>query len=264
MNFKKMYEKASGLISLEIFDYSIETFEKEFRPELTHLNNMNNNVFTSYTSDYQFDILRMFDVYFRVGKPLIDDNVYDGYFEIHKNLEPKVIVMFEPSINAWKKSKHIIPMGSLTKVTNIEEIEKWNSKQKIFGVPKVISEKLDGISLELVFNKGKFVKAVTRGDGLEGDDITANAIYFDGVVKELSECMDCAVRGEVVITKNNLEKINTILVNNGKDPLKNTRNGVAGQATKFKDRNEDILSLITFIAYEIQIFKIHHTGENVL
>lgn len=116
---------------------------------------------------------------------------------------------------------------------------------------------------EVIYEKGKFVRAVTRGDGLEGDDITENAIYFDGIVKELTECMDCAVRGEVIITKNNLHSINTILMANGKDTLKNTRNGVAGQATSYKDRNIDILELITFIAYEIQVFNIHNTGEVV-
>jgi hypothetical protein len=146
----------------------------------------------------------------------------------------------------------------------VEDIEKWNLKTGIMGKGILISEKLDGISLELNYSKGKFVRAVTRGDGVEGDDITENAIYFNGVVKELQEPWDCAVRGEVMIVKDNLEKINKILVSNGKEPLKNTRNGVAGQATKFKERNEEILSLITFLAYELQVFQIHETGENVL
>lgn len=110
---------------------------------------------------------------------------------------------------------------------------------------------------EVIYKKGKFVKAVTRGDGKKGDDITENAQYFDGMVKELGECWDCAVRGEVMITKDNLHSINTILMSTGKDPLKNTRNGVSGMATKYKDRNEEILSLITFMAYDIQVFKVY-------
>lgn len=116
---------------------------------------------------------------------------------------------------------------------------------------------------EVIYKNGKFHKAVTRGDGKKGDDITANAQYFDGMVKTLNEPWDCAIRGEVMITKPNLQKINKILVDAGKEPLKNTRNGVAGMATKYKDRNEEILSLITFIAYDIQIFKAYETGENV-
>lgn len=119
------------------------------------------------------------------------------------------------------------------------------------------------VSLEVIYKCGKFHKAVTRGDGKKGDDITENAKYFDGVIKSLNEPWDCAIRGEVMITKENLKVINEILVANGKDPLKNTRNGVAGMATKYKDRNEEILSLITFIAYDVQIFKVYETGENV-
>lgn len=173
--------------------------------------------------------------------------------------------MFEPSINSWNKEIHQMPMGSLDKQSTIDEIEKWNSKSDIKGSGGiVISEKLDGISLELIFERGKFVKAITRGDGKQGDDITENAHYFDGVVKELQEPWDCSIRGEVVITKNNLKLINEILIKEGKDPLKNTRNGVSGQATRYKDRNEDILSLITFIAYEVQVYKVYDTGENVL
>jgi len=117
---------------------------------------------------------------------------------------------------------------------------------------------------ELIYKKGKFMKAITRGDGRKGDDITENAKYFNGVVKELQEPWDCSVRGETMIKKSDLVSINTILLTLGKEPLKNTRNGVAGMATKFKDRNEEILSLITFYAYDIQIFAVHETGENVV
>ncbi len=117
---------------------------------------------------------------------------------------------------------------------------------------------------EAVYKRGKFVRAVTRGDGKKGDDITANAIYFDGMVKELQEPWDCSVRGETVITKENLVEINKILVAEGNDPLKNTRNGVSGQATKCKGRNEEILSLVTFIAFDVQVLRVYETNENVI
>ena len=268
MNLNKLYEKINGLVALEIFDYgdTQKTLEKEFSGEFLHLNNLTPSIFKDFDMYTQFSILRIYDVYFRNGKPLISDSLYDGLYKIyeaHNGVDTNP-VMFEPSINAWSKAKHDIPMGSLDKQTSIEDIEKWNLKTGIAGKGILISEKLDGISLELNYSKGKFVRAVTRGDGVEGDDITENAIYFNGVVKELQEPWDCAVRGEVMIVKDNLEKINKILVSNGKEPLKNTRNGVAGQATKFKERNEEILSLITFLAYELQVFQIHETGENVL
>ena len=212
-----------------------------------------------------FNILRIYDVYFRNGAPLLSDSRYDGLYKIYETLKGDEMepIMFEPSLNAWEKVEHEIPMGSLDKQSTIDEIEKWNKKPNIVGKPILVSEKLDGISLEVIYKCGKFHKAVTRGDGKKGDDITANAQYFNGMMKTLNEPWDCAIRGEVMITKQNLHTINTILMANGKDPLKNTRNGVAGMATKYKDRNEEILSLITFIAYDVQIFQTYDTGENV-
>ena len=268
MNLVKMYEKLNGLVALEIFSYgdTQKNLESEFQPEFMYLNNMKNDLFSSENEETMFNILRIYDVYYRNGKPLITDNHYDGLYKIYQSTfndyeEP---LMFDTSIDAWKKVKHEIPMGSLDKQSTIEEIEKWNNKKHIIGEEILISEKLDGISCELIFNKGRFVKAVTRGNGKVGDDITQNALYFDGVIKKLQEPWDCAVRGELMITKSNLVIINDILISEGKDPLKNTRNGVSGQATKYKNRNEEILSLITFVAYDVQVFDMHETGENVV
>lgn len=259
-----MYEKISGLIALELFDLGDvkKDIEKEFGGELLNLRNLTVSDVTKYSKEELFNTLRIYDVYFRAGDPLISDELYDEFYTFYEEPDQDPI-MFETSVGAWKKAPHDIVMGSLDKCSNIDEIEVWNARKEVQPVEKVISEKLDGISLETIFEKGKFVRAVTRGDGIEGDDITANAVYFEGVVKELGECMDCAIRGEVVILKENLHEINKILIAKGKEPLKNTRNGVAGQATKFKDRDEKILELITFIAYEIQIFDIHETGEAV-
>lgn len=264
MSLTKMYKKISGLIALELFDNSDvkADIEKEFAGELLNLRNLTVKTFSEYDREEMFETLRLYDVYFRAGDPLVEDKVYDEFYTFYETPDQEPI-MFETSVSAWKKAQHDIAMGSLGKCNNIDEVETWNAKPEVKKTEKVISEKLDGISLEVIYEKGKFVRAVTRGDGKEGDDITANAVYFDGMVKELGECMDCAVRGEVVITKDNLHLINDILTKKGKEPLKNTRNGVAGQATKFKDRNEEVLEMITFIAYEIQVFTMYETGEVV-
>ncbi len=264
MKLVKLYEKTSALIAMELFDApeTIKAIEKEFSAEFLFLNNMNLDLFKKSDNDEQFNILRLYDVYFRIGKPLIEDKEYDIYESEYKT-EETAPIMFEPTVSAWTKEKHQLVMGSLSKCNTLEEVEKWNTKTETYNKPKVISEKLDGISLECIYEGGIFKQAITRGDGSVGEDITVNAMHFEGIVKELGEKMNCAVRGELVITKENFHTINTILMTQGKDPLKNTRNGVAGQATKFKDRNEEILELLTFIAYEIQVFGIVKTGENV-
>lgn len=268
MQLNKLYEVVNGMVSLEIFGYAdtLKNIEAQFPTEFMYLNNMFPDKFSKEEERIQFEILRVYDVYYRNGQPLITDQKYDVLYNIYEGnagVENTAPVMFEPSIDAWKKVEHVIPMGSLDKQTTVEEIEKWNNKPGIRGKEILVSEKLDGISLEIFFEKGRFVRAVTRGDGKKGDDITENAQYFDGIVKTLNEPWDCAIRGEVMITKPNLQIINDLLVKAGKDPLKNTRNGVAGLATKYKDRNEEILSLITFLAYDIHVFAVHDTGENV-
>jgi len=268
MKLNELYEKLNSLVALEIFSYtdSLKSVEEEFPTEFFYLNNLTNDIFKKENENTQFNILRIFDVYYRNGKPLITDSKYDGFFKFYESSFDDYVdpVMFEPSIDAWEKSEHDIPMGSLDKQTTVDEIEKWNKKKNISGKEILISEKLDGISCCVSFKKGRFIKAVTRGNGKVGDNITQNAIYFDGVVKRLNEPWDCDIRGELVITKDNFKLINEILISTGKDPLKNTRNGVAGLATKYKGRNEEILSLITFIAYDVQVFDMYDTGENVV
>lgn len=150
MNLDKLYEKLNSLVALEIFSYgdSLKTVEQEFSGEFLYLNNVDNDIFSSEDEETKFNILRIFDVYFRNGKPLISDSKYDGLYKIYSssfgdNVEP---IMFEPSVDAWEKVEHIIPMGSLDKQTTVDEIEKWNKKEKIAGKEILISEKLDGIS----------------------------------------------------------------------------------------------------------------------
>jgi NAD-dependent DNA ligase len=258
MNLKQMIEKIQQYITFEIFldEQSQLRLLNEFEKEFIFLKNLTPEKFQSISEQEQFDILTIFDMFYRNGLPIINDKTYDELEEIYK-LKSKTNqpIFFEPNIEGWKKENHLMPMGSLSKCVKLEEMEKWNNKELIKDAPKVISEKMDGISLELIFEKGKFEKAITRGDGKKGENITENAKYFEGVVKELSMPLNCAIRGELVITKENFNKINQILKQNGEKQLKNTRNGVAGLATRFKNRNSDILEKITFFAYEIKIFE---------
>ena len=260
MKWYNVYEKLNAIVTLELFDHSESRKQlvNDFSPEFSYLNNMSNELFSNEPTAEQFGILRIYDVYFRNGAPLITDNEYDGLLKIYESAaENPNNIMFEPTLNAWEKVVHDIPMGSLDKQTDIDDIEKWNAKKGIVGTETLISEKLDGISLEAIYHKGKFVQAITRGDGHVGDDITENARYFDGILPTLDVSWDCSIRGEVMLTKNKLHSVNTLLMAKGKEPYKNTRNGVSGVATKFKDRDEAILSLISFVAFDVQIFDVN-------
>jgi len=253
MNFNEMYTELETLIKMEIFEENVqEKFMTKYQNEIDTLQSLNS--LNDYEQEDKILILEILNLFYRIGQPLISDEKYDKlYNEVSDEIQKEI--SFDPNLDQWEKIKHKIPMGSLSKMTNLEEIEKWNVKDEIYNKPKLISEKLDGISLSVEYKDGKFIRAVTRGDGKEGDDITENAKYFDGMVKKLSLPLDCVVRGEVIITHENFEEINKILKENGKRTLKNPRNGVAGLATSFKNRNIDILGKISFLAYEIKVFE---------
>jgi DNA ligase (NAD+) len=132
-------------------------------------------------------------------------------------------------VDGFPKAKHLIPMGSQDKAANPEEFLVWAEKmgmqtQKTADAPskkpeagrksgKVLTEKkdrltktflvqykLDGASLELQYEQGRLVKAVTRGDGTIGDEITANARRMGGAPEKLKVPFSGGVRGEVVMT----------------------------------------------------------------
>jgi DNA ligase (NAD+) len=93
-------------------------------------------------------------------------------------------------------------MGSQEKAANPEEFRAWAAKTGLgTGRSFIVQYKLDGASLELQYEKGNLVRAITRGDGIMGDEITANARRMTGVVSALNTPFTGGVRGEVVMTR---------------------------------------------------------------
>ena len=103
------------------------------------------------------------------------------------------------SPDGFPKARHLIPMGSQDKAANPDEFRSWVNKTDISSF--VVQYKLDGASLELQYEKGKLKMAVTRGDGIKGDEITANALRMNGVQPEIAKKFSGGVRGEVVMTR---------------------------------------------------------------
>jgi len=108
------------------------------------------------------------------------------------------------SAGTFKKAKHIIPMGSQEKAANPAEFEQWASKMSFDEF--LVEYKLDGASLELQYENGSFTRAVTRGDGEIGDDITKNVLKMKGLVQILKNTageplkLTGGVRGEVIMS----------------------------------------------------------------
>ena len=136
--------------------------------------------------------------------PVMTDSEYDLLLRELKSLSPNhqevVKVGAEIADNSpFIKVKHEIPMGSLNKVNSYEEFLSWSKKLNTSDL--FISHKIDGISMELTYENGKFTRAVTRGDGIIGEDVTHNIKLIKSIPKEISAEGVCYVRGEVVMLK---------------------------------------------------------------
>jgi DNA ligase (NAD+) len=143
------------------------------------------------------------------GEAEISDGEFDLLWDELKVIAPNSDVLKKvgavPDVDGFPKAKHLIPMGSQDKASNPEEFITWINKlltNNTDGLTKtfLVQYKLDGASLELQYEKGLLVKAVTRGDGIIGDEITANARRMDGTVQKLDLPFTGGIRGEVIMT----------------------------------------------------------------
>ena len=197
--------------------------------------------------------------YYVNSKPNVSDTVYDElkknildlekkYDFKHKN-SPSVSIGFKPSKN-FKKVKHKIPMLSLNNAFSKDDLINFEKKifnflslDKSFQIEYSAEPKIDGISASLFFKNGKFAQGLSRGDGIEGEDITENLKTIGDIPSFLKgdnfpEEID--IRGEVYIGNKDFEKI--------KDKFANPRNAASGS---LRQKNPKVTSNIPlkFIAY---------------
>ncbi|MBR6348661.1 MAG: NAD-dependent DNA ligase LigA [Spirochaetales bacterium] len=175
--------------------------------------------------------------YYVTGRPLVSDLEYDRLFDELVLLEkehPELKTPDSPTQRVgsdlssdFPEVAHTIPVLSLDKAYSDAEILSWITKtMKNTGenLSFVLEEKLDGFSIVLYYEKGLLVRAVTRGNGFVGNDVTANVRTIHSVPLRLSEPVDIAVRGEVFLKKAEFERINSTLI----EPYANPRNLAAG------------------------------------
>ncbi|MDP3178327.1 MAG: DNA ligase (NAD(+)) LigA, partial [Spirochaetaceae bacterium] len=132
----------------------------------------------------------------------ISDADFDALWDELNALDPGNPVLGSVGADAadgWPKARHLIPMGSQAKASDPEEFLAWAAK--VGHERYLVQHKLDGASLELQYRDGVLERAVTRGDGEIGDDITPNASRMGGVVSRLPERFSGGVRGEVVMPR---------------------------------------------------------------
>lgn len=138
------------------------------------------------------------------GMPNVSDKIFDAWVDELRLLDPtsKAVTSIGAPVapSEWQKAKHQIPMGSLDKVNQPQELSKWAhdvaGREELF-----VTEKLDGLSIEIIYEHGSLVQAISRGNGEIGEDITANVVKMGGVHSHLKHRFTGSLRGEIIMFK---------------------------------------------------------------
>ncbi len=156
-------------------------------------------------------------------------------------------------LDKFEKVTHVERMISLTDVFSEDEIRDWiNSNEKLAGrITELFTDiKMDGLACALHYENGVFVQAVTRGDGLVGEDVTMNVRTIENVPLSISEKGHVEVRGEIVIFKKDFDELNAKQERAGEKPFANPRNLAAGSIRQL-DSKVAASRKLKFMAYDL-------------
>jgi DNA ligase (NAD+) len=185
------------------------------------------------------------DQYYQTDNPDLTDAEYDSFLNELRSLEakhPELITPDSPTqrvgaravTTAFAPVKHPNAMTSLDNAFDLSDLRSFEEKiNNVMGVKDVTRAyvcelKIDGLSINILYKKGKLEWAATRGDGETGEDVTANILTIPSIPTQLPEPYDLEVRGEVYLSREEFAAINARLEEEGGTPFKNPRNAAAG------------------------------------
>jgi len=179
----------------------------------------------------------------------IPDSAYDKLLEELRALAPNHPLLGcvgAPVPSYGKKLKHLKPMGSLTKEKGLEgiykHIKQWQEKLGKTNFEIVLSWKIDGLAISLTYENGDLIKAVTRGDGYEGQDVMDNVKFIDAIPKKVHCQATTEFRGEVYMPVS--------VWKSSAGAFANPRNGASGQLMQ-KDPEKTGKYQLGFMAYDV-------------
>lgn len=189
--------------------------------------------------------------YNNTGTTTVSDEVYDAWVDELSSLKYDSVAVTQvgaPPVSEWGKIQHSIPMGSLSKINSLEELTSWvMSTGESIASPLLVTEKLDGISIAVDYVKGAFSRAITRGDGITGEDISVNVAKMQGVPGRLPKSFTGTLRGEIILTKSDHTKYFP--------QYANPRNAASGIAKRYDGQGCEHLTILFYQVADGEDFK---------
>ena len=208
--------------------------------------------------------------YYVLDSPVITDEEYDKLFRELVELEEKFPEFKSPNsptqrvgappLKEFKTVKHEIPMLSLDNAFNAEELMAFEKKIKRMlktdeEIEYVVEPKFDGLSISLLYRNGELVRGATRGNGIEGEDVTPNVRTIKTIPLFIEDAPPLIeVRGEVVMFKKDFEELNRERRMKGETTFANPRNAAAGSVRQL-DSSITAKRKLHFFAYAVGIYE---------
>jgi DNA ligase (NAD+) len=218
------------------------------------------------------DVLRFHEYrYYILNDPLVSDFEYDKLFKTLEKAEadnPKLVTSDSPTQRVAKgltkdfpTVQHLVPMLSLDNSYDADDLVDFDRKaRELTGLKEIeycVEPKFDGGSISLIYEDDIMVRGATRGDGVEGDNITTNIKQIRSIPLSARfsafGIQQIEIRGEVLISKKNFAKYNEQIVEQGLAPLANPRNAASG-TLRIKDPKEVSKRNLEAFVYNISDF----------
>lgn len=202
--------------------------------------------------------------YYVLDDPELDDYEYDKLYHELLDLEEVFPALDDPNspthrvggkgFTTFDPVEHRVQMGSLQDVFNLEEVAAFGQRtaEKVDSPQYVVEAKIDGLSVSLEYRDGQFVRGSTRGDGITGEDVSANLRTVRSIPLTLPEKVPfLEVRGEVYMPRQSFERVVAAQENAGEQPFKNPRNAAAGSLRQ-KDSRVTATRGLDIIVFNVQ------------
>ena len=216
--------------------------------------------------------------YYVLDNPLVTDEEYDKLYrevEKYEKAHPDEIDPTSPTqrvgdvvLEEFEKARHLTKMWSMEDVFDEKEFKEWHERVKrLIGEKEYsyyIEPKFDGASLNLVYKNGKLIRAETRGDGEIGENVTLNAKTIKSIPLEISHKGLIEIRGEVLMSKKDFDKLNEERIKKGETPFANPRNAAAGSLRQLDPKITASRNLVFYpwgVGYPVEVLNSDEISE---